>query len=151
MAAQYPTNVVSFSPSTVTDFTTTVLAEHVNTLREEMISVQTNLGTSITTGSGWVGVFDQTTASWDSLKDRIANIEYGIKEVWDAVPAGGSDGQVLTKTSNSDYVTAWATIDVLPSQSGNSGKYLTTDGSSATWTLVDPNDNIISPFLLAGC
>lgn len=145
----YPNSVVAWTP--VVDFSTTVLAEHVNTLREEAIAVQSTLGTLVSTGSGWIGVFDQVTTSWNTLKDRLANIEYGLKDVWDSIPAGGNTNQVLTKSSNSDYATVWATINVLPSQSGNSGKYLTTNGSSASWTLVDPNDNIISPFLLAGC
>lgn len=151
MAAQYPINVVSWSPSTVTDYSTTVLAEHVNTLREEVVAIESTLGTYLSTGSGWVGTFDQVTTAWNTLKDRLANIEYGLKDVWDSIPAGGSTNQVLTKSSNSDYATIWATVNVLPTQSGQAGKYLTTDGSSASWTLVDPNANILSPFLLAGC
>jgi hypothetical protein len=152
MAAQYPTNVVSFSPSTVTDFTTTILAAHVNTLREEVIALQSNLGTLIKTGSGWIGTFDQVTSSWDSLKDRLANIEYGLNDVWTAVPDGGTTGQVLAKSSGSDYATAWVTVDALPSQSGNDGKYLTTDGSSASWSDVTASGaDSISAFLLAGC
>lgn len=152
MAAQYPINVVSWSPSTVTDFSTTVLAEHVNTLREEVIALQANLGTYIKTGSGWVGTFDQVTSSWDSLKDRIANIEYGLNDVWTAVPDGGTTGQVLAKSSSSDYATAWITVDALPSQSGNNGKYLTTDGASASWSTVSASGgDSISAFLLAGC
>ena len=31
----------------------------------------------------------------------------------------------------------WATVDALPSQTGQTGKFLTTDGSSASWTDVD--------------
>ena len=31
---------------------------------------------------------------------------------------------------------SWATVDALPSQSGNSGKYLTTDGTTASWANV---------------
>jgi hypothetical protein len=31
---------------------------------------------------------------------------------------------------------SWATVDALPSQTGNSGKYLTTDGSTASWAVV---------------
>lgn len=61
-----------------------------------------------------------------------------------------------TQTSNSGkYLTtdgsavSWATVDALPSQSGNTGKYLTTDGSAASWAVLttDPNPQI---FMLMG-
>ena len=81
MTASYPASVKSFV--TKVDFTDTVLAEHVNTLQEEVNSLQANLGTFIKTGSGWVGTFDTVTTAWDTLKDRLANIEYGLKDVYD--------------------------------------------------------------------
>jgi hypothetical protein len=52
-----------------------------------------------------------------------------------------------TQTSNSGKylttdgsTTSWATVDALPSQSGNTGKYLTTNGSAASWAelVTDP-------------
>jgi hypothetical protein len=138
---------------TKVDFADTILAEHVNSLQDEVNSLQANLGTFIKTGSGWVGEFDQITTVWDSLKDRLANIEYGLNDVWNAVPVGGSTGQVLRKTSSSDYATEWAEpVTGLPSQSGNDGKYLTTDGSTASWaTVAQGSGETISSFLLAGC
>lgn len=150
MTASYPTTVKSFT--TKVDFTDTVLAAHVNSLQEEVVAVQTELGTDVAVGSGWVGVFDQVTTNWSTLKDRITNMEYGIQDAIDAgIPTGGSTGQVLTKTSSSNYAVAWQTIDALPSQSGNTGKYLTTDGSTATWANLATNADDFSQFLLAGC
>ena len=149
MTASYPAAVKSFV--TKVDFADTILAEHVNSLQEEVNSLQANLGTFIKTGSGWVGEFDQVTTAWDSLKDRLANIEYGLADVWNAVPVGGATGQVLTKTSGTDYATQWSTIDALPSQSGNNGRYLTTDGSTASWQVVATGADAFSQFLLAGC
>jgi hypothetical protein len=61
-----------------------------------------------------------------------------------------------TQTSNSGkYLTtdgsavSWATVDALPSQSGNSGNYLTTNGTAASWAalVTDPNPQI---FMLMG-
>jgi len=151
VTASYPAAVKSFV--TKVDFADTILAEHVNSLQDEVNSLQANLGTFIKTGSGWVGEFDQITTVWDSLKDRLANIEYGLNDVWNAVPVGGSTGQVLRKTSSSDYATEWAEpVTGLPSQSGNDGKYLTTDGSTASWaTVAQGSGETISSFLLAGC
>lgn len=149
MTASYPAAVKSFV--TKVDFADTILAEHVNSLQEEVNSLQANLGTFIKTGSGWVGSFDQVTTAWDSLKDRLANIEYGLADVWNAVPVGGATGQVLTKTSGTDYATQWSTINALPSQSGNNGRYLTTDGTTASWQVVATGADAFSQFLLAGC
>jgi hypothetical protein len=61
-----------------------------------------------------------------------------------------------TQTSNSGkYLTtdgsavSWATVDALPSQEGNSGNYLTTNGTAASWAalVTDPNPQI---FMLMG-
>jgi len=51
--------------------------------------------------------------------------------------AAGTNGQILTLAAG---VPTWAAAPItLPSQTGNSGKYLTTDGTSASWgTLVVP-------------
>lgn len=150
MTASYPATVKSFT--TKVDFTDSVLAEHVNSLQDEVNALQLNLGTFIRTSSGWVGSFDQVTTTWDTLKDRLANIEYGLNDAYGAmIPSGGTTGQVLVKTSNSSYATEWATFDGLPSQSSNSGKYLTTDGSTASWATVAQGGETISSFLLAGC
>ena len=50
--------------------------------------------------------------------------------------AVGSNGTVLTADSTSTVGVSWATGPV-PSQTGNSGKYLKTDGSAASWANVD--------------
>jgi hypothetical protein len=71
--------------------------------------------------------------------------------MYTAVPTGGTTGQVITKTSSDDYETEWSTIDALPSQSVNDGKYLVTNGSTASWTTVVTGADPLSAFLLAGC
>jgi hypothetical protein len=43
----------------------------------------------------------------------------------------GTTGQVLTATTGG--APTWTTINALPSQTGNAGKFLTTDGSNASW------------------
>ena len=47
--------------------------------------------------------------------------------------AVGTDGQVLTADSTTAKGAKWATPSSLPTQTGNSGKYLTTDGTTTSW------------------
>jgi hypothetical protein len=50
----------------------------------------------------------------------------------------GSNGTVLTADSTQTAGITWATLPTgLPSQTGNGGKYLKTDGSAASWNNVD--------------
>ena len=50
----------------------------------------------------------------------------------------GSNGQVLTADSTATVGFSWATASTgLPSQTGNGGKYLKTDGSAVSWNNVD--------------
>ncbi len=46
----------------------------------------------------------------------------------------GNSGKYLT-TDGTD--TSWESVDALPLQSGNAGKYLTTDGTDASWAILD--------------
>jgi len=135
-AATYPATVRNFG-SDVVDFTDTIIAIHVNYLRAEVIAIESTLGTLPLTSSGWVGTFDQTTTTWNTVRDRIANIEYGLHIAYAAkVPTGGTSGQVLVKNSSSDYDFSWTTGNFLPSQTGNGGYYLTTNGTTASWAAI---------------
>ena len=98
MTASYPTTVKSFT--TKVDFTDTVLAAHVNSLQEEVVALQTELGTDVAVGSGWVGAVDFSTTNWNTLKDRIANIEYGLKDVYDDY-VSDVGGSVIIPSSSS--------------------------------------------------
>ena len=52
-----------------------------------------------------------------------------------------SNGQFLSAQSGNTGGLTWAAVDALPSQSGNSGKYLTTNGSAASWGVLDTDAN----------
>lgn len=51
----------------------------------------------------------------------------------------GHSGEYLTTDGSS---LSWGVVDALPSQTGQSGKYLTTDGSSASWATVSTTPSI---------
>jgi hypothetical protein len=53
----------------------------------------------------------------------------------------GSNGQFLSKQSGNTGGLTWADVDALPSQSSQSGKYLTTNGSAASWATLDTDAN----------
>jgi len=61
----------------------------------------------------------------------------------------GTNNQVLTVDSSTATGVKWATLDALPSQAGNAGEYLTTDGTTASWEPIttDPTPTV---FLLMG-
>ncbi len=61
----------------------------------------------------------------------------------------GTNGYFLKANSGAALGVEWAAVDALPSQTGNGGKYLTTDGSTASWGAIttDPNPSI---FMLMG-
>jgi len=52
-----------------------------------------------------------------------------------------TNGYVLTAQSGNTGGLTWAQVDALPSQSGNSGKYLTTDGTNSSWAVLDTDAN----------
>lgn len=58
----------------------------------------------------------------------------------------GEGGKYLTTDGTA---LSWSAVDALPSQTGNDGKYLTTDGTAASWATIttDPTPSV---FLLMG-
>jgi hypothetical protein len=76
----------------------------------------------------------------ESLFDAKGDILVASADNTPAKLAVGTNGYLLTANSSATNGVEWAAAPVsLPSQTGNSGKYLTTDGTSATWgTLVVP-------------
>lgn len=53
----------------------------------------------------------------------------------DALPSQtGQNGKFLTTNGTA---ASWADVDALPSQTGQSGKYLTTDGTTSSWATVE--------------
>jgi hypothetical protein len=58
----------------------------------------------------------------------------------------GQSGKYLTTDGTTS---SWGAVDALPSQSGNAGKYLTTNGTAAAWASIvtDPTPSV---FMLMG-
>ena len=86
---------------------------------------------------------DGTTA-WTSLGYYAPGQD--IQDLLNVVISSETSGQIL-QYNGTNWVNA--DIDALPDQSGNDGKYLTTDGTTATWAEIttDPNPQI---FMMMG-
>ena len=52
-----------------------------------------------------------------------------------------TNGQFLSAQSGNTGGMTWAVVDALPSQSGHSGKFLTTDASDASWAVLNTDSN----------
>ena len=70
----------------------------------------------------------------ESLFDAKGDLLVGSSDNVPAKLTVGTNGYLLTANSSATYGVEWAAAPVsLPSQTGNGGYYLTTDGTSASW------------------
>jgi len=107
-----------------------------------------------------------TAANWTSNNPTLAAGEIGYETdtkyfkvgdgstAWTSlayayVPLPSQAGNSGTYLTTNGSTLSWGTVNALPTQTGNSGKYLTTNGSTASWATIttDPNPSI---FMLMG-
>ena len=93
--------------------------------------------------------FDLATAIDKALFDAKGDILVATAADTPGKLTVGTNGYYLKADSSTATGLVWAAVDALPSQTGNSGKYLTTDGSAASWATVttDPTADI---FMMMG-
>lgn len=119
MTASYtsPTYLVrAFDPKV--DYTTTVVAEHINSLQEEVTAIENHLGAGgVLASSGWAGTANLVTTVWTSLKDRLNNMEYGISDGIDAAAAA----QSTANTALANAATAQSTANSALAAAGATG------------------------------
>jgi hypothetical protein len=73
-------------------------------------------------------------ATTGQISIRIVPGNFHLEWMHDVALSSPSNGQIL-QYNGTDWVNA--DIDALPSQTGNTGKYLTTDGTDASWATID--------------
>jgi hypothetical protein len=91
-----------------------------------------------------------TSAIQATIIDAKGDLIVGSAADTAARLAVGADGYVLTSSSTATNGLTWSVAaSGLPSQTGNAGRYLTTDGTTASWAVVttDPTADI---FMLMG-
>ena len=148
-----------------------------DTQNEEICYITANSGDTFTITRGQAGSSAIAHSSGASVKHVLtsADLDYfrnGVDTANAAVPKStvttkgdliaatasatvsrvgvGSNGQVLTADSTQTAGIKWSTIDALPSQTGNAGKYLTTNGTAASWATVTIDDAFSVSFMLMG-
>lgn len=77
MAADYPAGTKPFQNKT--DYTQIIVAEHINSLQDEVIAIENYVGSMPHISGAYSGGFDEVTTTWSSLAARVSNIEKGIK------------------------------------------------------------------------
>jgi len=81
----------------------------------------------------------------DEIADGAVDLAHMSSESVDEdnlqISNAGTNGQYLQKQSGNTGGLTWADVDALPSQSGNAGKYLTTNASTASWATLDTDAN----------
>lgn len=76
----------------------------------------------------------QTTTDWLKLKSYLTLKNYKIDNITnDTVLSSNSVSKLPTEFAVRRYVQNYVASNVLPSQAGQSGKYLTTNGTTASW------------------
>jgi hypothetical protein len=141
---------VSLSPANTYQFT---LAIDPDTTNEEIVFAVANAGdtftvirgqaqsTAITHSAGAVVRHVLTASDLDYFNDAIQpDILTAKGDTFVATASStvtrlgvGTNGQVLTADSAEAKGMKWATPATYPTQTGNSGKYLQTDGSAVSW------------------
>lgn len=98
MSALFPTSIKTFVDKV--DYRDTVLAEHINSLQNEVAAVESVLGTGILTSVVGGGAYNSGVTFWDpysgGLGSRIQNIENGV--------TGDAHTQYLRKQAQADNV-----------------------------------------------
>lgn len=76
---------------------------------------------------------------------RKALLEQQEINITQTVPSGGDTGEVLVKTGSLNWEVDWeAVTGGLPDQTGESGKFLTTDGAASSWAAVPGGGDMLT-------
>jgi hypothetical protein len=94
--------------------------------------------------------FDLATAISNTLFDAKGDILVATAADTPGKLTVGTNGYVLKANSATATGLEWGVYDPLPSQTSNTGKYLTTDGSTASWATVSAGVSNAKVYFMKG-
>jgi len=115
--------------------TTTKIADDAVTADKLANSINTEIAANTAKVTNATHSGEVTGATTLTIADNVVD-EANLK-----VSNTPTNGYFLSAQSGNTGGMTWAEVDALPSQSGNSGKYLTTNGSAASWAVLDTDAN----------
>jgi len=86
-----------------------------------------------------LGYVERVHATVGSIYVKVDN-GYELEELHNVLISAPVNGQALVYNSSTGVWTN-STVDTLPSQTGNAGKYLTTNGTAASWATINTDAN----------
>jgi len=129
------TDTVNSTHLTSNSVTTTKIVDDAVTADKLANSINTAIAANTAKTSNVTHTGEVTGATALTIADNVVD-EANLK-----VSNTPSNGQFLSAQSGNTGGLTWAAVDALPSQSSNSGKYLTTNGSAASWGVLDTDAN----------
>lgn len=138
MAASYPTSVRSFT--TKVNIVDTIEAAHPNSLQDEVIAIESVIGTdpsvaTAATASGWAN----TATDYLTIKARLANIEKGIVADTHTQYVKNTGGSTITSSAASVVGLA---VKGAVSQSANLQEWKNNSGTTLAY--VDASGNLVA-------
>jgi hypothetical protein len=129
----------------------TISQSQVLDLNDDLADINADIADKVSSVSpAFTGVPTAPTATSGTNTTQLATTAFVQGELAsiDALPdQSGNNGKFL----GTDGTTAsWETVDALPDQSGNAGKTLTTDGTTASWQVASAGASKSTIFFLGG-
>jgi hypothetical protein len=145
------TGSTTLTVSDITDIATNYQAKHANLTTISSLStsttgliVMTNGVASLDTSTHLISGGALGTPTSGDLANCTNAVGYSLKSATTSVSISAATapttGQVLTATSST--TATWQAINGLPTQTSNSGKFLTTDGTNASWATLNAGLNV---------
>ena len=129
------TDTVNSTHLTSNSVTTAKIVDDAVTADKLANSINTAIAANTAKTSNVTHTGEVTGATALTIADNVVD-EANLK-----VSNTPTNGYFLSAQSGNTGGMTWAEVDALPSQSGNSGKYLTTNGSAASWAVLDTDAN----------